>query len=480
MALIICAVINILIIGAICLDICRKTNLTPKGATCALLIIIPHVAVLIYFFIHYTIEQKSLELWQCLLALEGILICTYLWFKVNILPYSKKQPISYRLRILIGGRRLILYSIFSSIVQIILYIFAWKSLQQYSIPPYILVLDIVITILSIATLYLNGMLRILLTSKRINIIKKSIIVSTMLIPFLNLFIIIYVCSVAKSEYEHECYRVVSQSMQIDSSICMTKYPLVLIHGVGFRDFKYINYWGRIPKELIRHGATIYYGNQEAWGTIEYNALDIKAKILDIVKETGVKKVNIIAHSKGGLDARYMISSLAMGEYVASLTMMSTPHRGSRLIDVIYKLPNGMFKVIGHCIDKYFGFLGDKNPDFFTASRQLSVDHAENFNKEVIDNEQVYYQSYATIMNHMFSDYILTLPYSITKFIAGENDGLVTVDSAKWGEFKGVLKNSRSRGISHGDIIDLRKDDYNGFDVRKKYVEIVSELKNSGY
>ena len=37
-----------------------------------------------------------------------------------------------------------------------------------------------------------------------------------------------------------------------------------------------------------------------------------------------------------------------------------------------------------------------------------------------------------------------------------------------------------RGISHGDIIDLRRDDYKGFDVIEKYVEIVAELKNMGY
>ena len=48
---------------------------------------------------------------------------------------------------------------------------------------------------------------------------------------------------------------------------------------------------------------IYYGNQEALGTIAYNAEDIRKRILQIREETGAEKVNIIAHSKGGLDAR---------------------------------------------------------------------------------------------------------------------------------------------------------------------------------
>ncbi len=67
-----------------------------------------------------------------------------------------------------------------------------------------------------------------------------------------------------------------------------------------------------------------------------------------------------------------------------------------------------------------------------------------------------------------------------KLTEGNNDGLVSVNSAKWGEFKGTLKNKYFRGISHGDIIDLRRDDYKQFDVIEKYVEIVSELKNKGY
>ncbi len=127
----------------------------------------------------------------------------------------------------------------------------------------------------------------------------------------------------------------------------------MLHGVGFRDLKYLNYWGRIPRELIRNGATVYYGNQEAWGTIEANAKDVKNKIFEIRGTTGVEKVNIIAHSKGGLDARYTISALDMDEYVASLTTISTPHRGSFIVDSADKLPDGLIRFIGKRVNKSF-------------------------------------------------------------------------------------------------------------------------------
>ena len=105
-------------------------------------------------------------------------------------------------------------------------------------------------------------------------------------------------------------------MRRESFVCETKYPLLMLHGVGFRDFKYLNYWGRIPKHLIKNGATVYYGHQEALGTIEGNGYLVKDKILEIIKQTDCGKVNIIAHSKGGLDARYTITALGMDEFLS--------------------------------------------------------------------------------------------------------------------------------------------------------------------
>ena len=43
-------------------------------------------------------------------------------------------------------------------------------------------------------------------------------------------------------------------------------------------------------------------------------------------------VNVIAHSMGGLDARYMITHLGMAEQVRSLTTVATPHHGTFVAD----------------------------------------------------------------------------------------------------------------------------------------------------
>ena len=49
------------------------------------------------------------------------------------------------------------------------------------------------------------------------------------------------------------------------------YPVLMVHGMGFRDHKYLNYWGRIPSKLEGAGCRVFYGNQDSNAAIETNA-----------------------------------------------------------------------------------------------------------------------------------------------------------------------------------------------------------------
>ncbi len=476
-----CVIIGIIVLITLYLDVAQRMKMNIVVLS-LFLGGIPHLVLVIEYLIQYLTKKQISQVYQGIFLLELMILTAYIWIRINVAPfYYNKQTVKHRLRILMGGRQLILYGLYATYIQSIIYSFFYENaLNKLKLLNYTYIWDSIISIILILILIVNGILRIICTSKRLNIIKRIIVIGAIWIPIINIFIMIYLCNIAKLEYEHECYKVDLDKTRIDSEICKTKYPLVLIHGVGFRDFKYINYWGRIPKALIRQGATIYYGNQEAFGTVEYNANDIRNKIFQVIDETGCKKVNIIAHSKGGLDARYMASKLGMGKYIASITMISSPHRGVRFVDIACHMPDGIYRFIARAFNKYFRLIGDKNPDFYTATRQFSTYSSRKFNEEIIDVEGIYYQSYASVMKNMFSDYILTIPYILVNLTEGRNDGLVSITSAKWGDFKGVLSNKYYRGISHGDIIDLRRDDYKGFDVVEKYVEIISALKNKGY
>ena len=223
-----------------------------------------------------------------------------------------------------------------------------------------------------------------------------------------------------------------------------------------------------------------------------NAQQLKDRILAICAgegdaaragEDAPGKVNIIAHSKGGLDARYMISCLDMAEHVASLTTIATPHRGIGAIDTLkQKAPAVLAQLYG-----LFALMvridgGDK-PDSLAVFDQLSEDYLHVFNELVPDAAGVYYQSWACDMADRKTDPPLGLFYDMVHRLQGDNDGFVPVESAKWGTFRGVYRGEDGAGISHPMACDgrVRQMEKQGRgDLSSWYVQIVSELREMGY
>jgi triacylglycerol lipase len=74
---------------------------------------------------------------------------------------------------------------------------------------------------------------------------------------------------------------------------------------------------------------------------------------------------------------------------------------------------------------------------------------------------------------------LNMSYPLVKHFDGKNDGLVAEPSFKWGDNYTFLENKKNRGISHADMIDLMRENIDGFDVREFFVQVVADLKNRG-
>lgn len=264
-----------------------------------------------------------------------------------------------------------------------------------------------------------------------------------------------------------------------------QYPILLVHGMGFRDYKHIGYWGRIPNVLTEMGCDLHYGCQDSNGSIETNGEHLALRIQQILEQTGAEKVNIIAHSKGGLDSRYAISVLRMGDKVASLTTLATPHHGSKTVDILLKFPDPLIRFGSFCTDCWFRLLGDKTPNTYRVLHAFTTTGAARFNAETPDFEGVLYQSYAFAMKNPLSDIFMWLPNLVVGKIEGENDGLLTPDSVKWGDFRGVCRGTGRRGISHCDEIDLRRRAMSKTrgegvsDIVDVYKEIVFELAERG-
>jgi triacylglycerol lipase len=260
----------------------------------------------------------------------------------------------------------------------------------------------------------------------------------------------------------------------------TKYPVLFVHGLGFRDdLRGFGYWGSIPTELTKAGCRVFLSDQDAWDPVETNARQIRERIVTILSQTGCRKVNIIAHSKGGLDCRYMISRMGMSSNVATLTMISTPNRGTPLADIILKEIGGTNdRLVADLFDLFARIIGDSSPESIQASLAVATNGIEAFNDENPDMPGVYYQSYGCALLDPVSQPEFRFSYKLIRKFTGANDGVVPVSSAVWGDYRGTL--TGKYGVSHLDIIQIGGENVDGFDVVGFYKGLVSELKKKGY
>lgn len=114
----------------------------------------------------------------------------------------------------------------------------------------------------------------------------------------------------------------------------TKYPIVLCHGMsGFDDlFGIYQYFHGIPFALERSGAQVYVTEVPQFNSTEVRGEVLLGQIEEILAVSGAQKVNLIGHSHGGLDVRYVAA--VAPELVASVTTIGSPHAGAELADFL--------------------------------------------------------------------------------------------------------------------------------------------------
>jgi triacylglycerol lipase len=265
-----------------------------------------------------------------------------------------------------------------------------------------------------------------------------------------------------------------------------KYPVVLCHGLsGFdklmvvpsftyllglskntgtsrRDFVVVDhdgvaveYWFGIKEALEAKGTKVLVARVPGFGSIEERSQKLNhfiSREVEMLRDDSVErvyneknqskktfqeddkkmKVNLIAHSMGGLDSRYLISELEKQNYeIVSLTTVSTPHRGSEMADFVVDLAEKFPQKVA------------LPPSF----NQLTTEYLKGFNERVKDDPNVHYFSYGAEFKPAWYN-VFYASWSIINSKAGDNDGMVSVESSKWGTYLGTLMN-----VDHLDLIN---------------------------
>ena len=192
---------------------------------------------------------------------------------------------------------------------------------------------------------------------------------------------------------------------------------VLLHGfLGFSHFGPIQYFRGVTQALKDTGVFCLTPKVPSAGSIEERASSLARQLF----QSDITEFSLFAHSMGGLDARHLISFLDPDKRIKRLLTVSTPHLGSPLATWALESPS-MFPAM-------IRLIGRPALDELTPEARQAV--------TIPDRVDVAYTSYASC-RPLAEQSVWLRP--LGRMIPAANDGLVPVDSAKWGRFLGTLR-----------------------------------------
>jgi triacylglycerol lipase len=196
-----------------------------------------------------------------------------------------------------------------------------------------------------------------------------------------------------------------------------RHPVVLAHGLlGFDEIAIAGRKTRYFRGLAGLEADFIHPRVQPTASIAVRA----QRLADLIREVPGGRVNIIAHSMGGLDARYAIARLGLDQRVASLVTIGTPHRGTPLADAgSHLVPAAVTRALSKVMD--VGALHD-----------LTTVKMEQFNREVLDLPEIAYCSIVAKSSLAQTHPLLWPTHAYLSRKCDENDGIVCASSQRWG------------------------------------------------
>ena len=210
--------------------------------------------------------------------------------------------------------------------------------------------------------------------------------------------------------------------------------IVLAHGVlGFGNFplSLVTYFNGIAKFLQDQHYVVVERQVAPIGTIEKRGADLAHEILTYAPP--VDPISIIAHSMGGLDARYALAHVpALAQRVRTLITIGTPHRGSPVADAIERAAAPGADAAAHAADPLLAHVPFSFRKELLANTGalhcLTTGYAATFNPPDAPNVKYFeIAGDAALGGHELLFY--ELAQDVLRVTHQVNDGVVTKDSA---------------------------------------------------
>lgn len=285
-----------------------------------------------------------------------------------------------------------------------------------------------------------------------------------------------------------------------------RHPIVLAHGFfGFDRVGPLEYFVGVAEALRETGRATYVTAVEPIASsTETRAPELGRQIACIVQRSGAEKVNVIGHSQGGIEARVVAADPDLRDLVASVTTIATPHRGTLLADVSLGLIPGFTDGLANAAADLWGFVvgaPNQEADVRASMESMSSPQMVAFNARYPNTPGIAYFSWAgrsvrsilrtdraeqqcgdaVIANPDAIDVIdplLLAPFDLLSAQRGPNDGLVDVDSTKWGTFMGCVAADHLDQVGLFSIAD--ENPISGFDHRVFFIVVSDSLRARGF
>lgn len=198
----------------------------------------------------------------------AVIIPSLLFTAVLVWPQRRRLDVK-RLQTLSNGYELLFIFLISVTVTVILQIYfiyvSFKNIIPWNGISSVKAIGAMLGSVAVAVIFESlifwaGMGRLYLRSVQLGIKHRVLGALFGWIPGLNIYYLIKIMRIVNAEIVTESEKNLLNEVRKERSDCAAKYPLLLVHSVFFRDFRYLNYWGRISGELKKTARRFFTEN----------------------------------------------------------------------------------------------------------------------------------------------------------------------------------------------------------------------------